>query len=180
MGQAKINKKKGRTNYRSAIHEAGHAVVMDFYDALGGVTIDRKIAAQHVGDNREVYTGVIDTPGDSDGVTWPNSEATSNPFTVAIVCVAGPSMEALVMPIVTGRNEEGWAGDYVALRHCAEDLGTDEKLLQVKSVQKFQELCNEHNWIAKAKRVAEELLVRQTLSGEEVREIVRRVEKENQ
>jgi len=159
--------------WRIAVHESGHAVAMDYYDTLTGVTVDCEIVKNWTEEKFAEFAGgcAMPEPG-----AWLLLELLSQ----AVYTIAGPMMEDTVMQNPANWNwrrnwQTTWRGDKAGLQEIADFQGTDVKKVIRDSAKEFRYLSEKHNWVVKAQAVAEVLMQRHTLTGSEVRGIVQGV-----
>jgi hypothetical protein len=170
MGQAKQKRLAGRERWRVAVHEGSHAVAMNHYGKLEMVTIDPELSTKMLrekhGSNLNLHTNT------HRGVTTYKSFEGRPLVEYVVTCVAGPEGEILLMPGVTHRNTKTWADDEYNVREVADRMSMDFEALMYGGRMEWNRLAKLHNWKESIARVAEALLERQTLTAEEVAQIV--------
>jgi len=153
---------------RIAIHEAGHAVAMAYHGNLECVTIDRATALRlkGVGEDNPIL-----------GMAKPSGECSSF-YHMAMEMVAGPIMENALCPIEDKEFQrycqrfDYEAVEEIAKEYAEKDSEWQPEQLQSMAEEMFESFRASENWDDAVLRVADALLARKTLTGDEVSEIV--------
>jgi hypothetical protein len=172
MGQAKRKRLAGRERWRVAVHEASHAVALNHYGMLDFVTIDEELATRLL---VEQYGSRRIEDDTHHGFTMVKPDMDMRDYCIAIM--AGSEGEMLLLP-ESRKTVKTWASDADELDGVVKDANIKRDhvpALVHAAREEWRRLAKLHNWKGAVIRVAEALLERQTLTAEEVAQIVKRM-----
>src|ERR1700719_1329005 len=144
MGQAKQKRLAGRERWRTAVHEASHAVALNHYGMLEFVTIDEEYATKLLLDQHG--PNKVDLGSDTHrGFAMARVNNVQN---YCIGVVAGPEGERLLLPMSL-KIARTWASDADTIHEIAKDLNIKADQVDAFALaarEEWQRLARARTW----------------------------------